>query len=264
MLYILFAIALIILLLYVVFLKRKNNINQILPSLDDESRALLREHVVFYTELDDAQKAIFETRMLHFLNTTRITGVNTVVEQLDRILIGASAIIPIFGFADWEYMNLNEVLLYPDSFSHDFAQQGDERTILGIVGDGPYQNIMILSKHELRQGFLNKTGKNNTAIHEFVHLVDKTDGAVDGLPESLMAKQYVLPWLNLMQKKMQEIVSNESDINPYGATKQAEFFAVVSEYFFEQPDLLQEKHPDLYMLLTKIFKQQPQRKETGK
>jgi Mlc titration factor MtfA (ptsG expression regulator) len=90
-------------------------------------------------------------------------------------------------------------------------------------------------------------------------LVDKTDGAVDGVPEFLLSKQFVVPWLDLMQRNIKEIMKNRSDIDPYGATNQAEFFAVVSEYFFERPDLLQEKHPDLYNLLTVIFKQQPQK-----
>jgi Mlc titration factor MtfA (ptsG expression regulator) len=57
-----------------------------------------------------------------------------------------------------------------------------------------------------------------------------------------------------VHKKINEIVKNKSDINPYGATNEAEFFAVVSEYFFERPDLLQEKHPELYEILTKIFR----------
>jgi Mlc titration factor MtfA (ptsG expression regulator) len=156
-------------------------------------------------------------------------------------------------------MNLNEVLLYPDSFNEVFAQEGKGRTTLGVVGTGAYQNIMILSKHELRQGFLNKSGKNNTAIHEFIHLVDKTDGVVDGVPEFLISKQYVLPWLNLMHQKIKEILNNKSDINPYGATNETEFFAVAAEYFFERPDLLQEKHPALYNILSKIFRQHPQK-----
>jgi len=49
------------------------------------------------------------------------------------------------------------------------------------------------------------------------------------------------------------VEENRSDINVYGATNQAEFFAVVSEYFFERPQLLKEKHPELYGLLEKIF-----------
>ena len=117
--------------------------------------------------------------------------------------------------------------------------------------------MMILSQHELRQAFSNKTGKTNTAIHEFVHLVDKTDGTIDGVPELLLEKKYVLPWLELIQKNIKEIIEDDSDINPYGATNEAEFFAVVAEYFFERPDLLKSKHPELYELLVKIFRQQP-------
>jgi len=257
-LYILFSVAAFIILMYAIFSRKKKKVgtNRV---LSDSYKALLAAHVDFYNELDESKKPEFENRVQHFLDTTRIEGVNTEVEDLDKVLVAASAIIPIFGFADWQYMNLHEVMLYPDSFNETFEQEGADRTTLGVVGTGAYQNIMILSKHELRQGFINKTGKNNTAIHEFVHLLDKTDGAVDGIPESLLSKQFVVPWLSLMHKNIGEIMKNRSDINPYGATNEAEFFAVVSEYFFERPDLLQEKHPELYELLSVIFRQQPKK-----
>jgi len=171
------------------------------------------------------------------------------------VLIGASAIIPIFGFPDWEYINLHEVLLYPETFNGAFEQTGNQRPVMGMVGSGPMNHIMILSKHALRDGFENKTDKNNTAIHEFVHLIDKTDGDTDGIPEVLLQHRYVLPWVNMIHKNIQDILKNESDIDPYGASSQAEFFAVVSEYFFERPDLLQRKHPELYEMLEQIFRQ---------
>lgn len=245
-----------ILLLYAIFSNKKNKIiyNYSFP---DNYRQVLKQYVEFYNQLEDDRKNQFENRLQHFLATTKITGVNTEVEDIDKVLIGASAIIPIFGFVDWEYMNLKDILLYPGSFNEKFSQEGDDRTTLGIVGDGPFQNMMILSRHSLRQDFMNKTGKDNTAIHEFVHLIDKTDGAVDGVPEFLLSKQYVLPWLHLIRQNIKEIMQNESDINPYGATNESEFFAVVSEYFFERPDLLKEKHPELYEILNKIFMQKP-------
>ncbi len=239
------------------FLRKKQS--PIIPAmpLTDSSRQILLENVPFYEELAEDKRKEFEQRMQHFLTRVRITGVNTTVEEIDRVLVAASAIIPIFGFPDWEYIQLNEVLLYPDSFSQEFAQEGHGRDTLGMVGSGPYQNVMILSQHQLRQDFLNKTGKGNTAIHEFVHLVDKTDGSVDGVPEFLLNKKYVIPWLELMHKEIRRIMADKSDINPYGATNQGEFFAVVSEYFFERPELLREKHPKLYELLALIFRQEP-------
>ncbi len=230
--------------------KKKVTVTDPVPPL---LKNILQEQVPFYQQLDSNKQTEFEERAAHFLTEVKITGVQTKVEDLDRVLIAASAIIPIFNFSRWEYRNLNEVLLYPDSFSHEFEQQGEGRNILGMVGSGALNHVMILSQFELRQAFLNETGKNNTAIHEFVHLIDKTDGEIDGVPESLLHRQYIKPWLQLMQEKKKEIIDDRSDINPYGATNEAEFFAVVSEYFFERPELLKEKHPELYELLLKIF-----------
>ncbi len=255
-----FVVALVIIAIIVLaagfLLKKKRNLNLTGLVLSASQKEMMEQHVPFYKNLDEARKKIFEGRVKHFLDQTRITGVNTEISDLDKVLVGASAIIPISGFLNWEYTNLNEVLVYPETFNESFEQEGKDRHVLGMVGSGALNQVMILSQHELRQGFLNKTGKTNTAIHEFVHLVDKTDGYTDGLPENLIPETHIRPWLQLMHRKITEIKKGKSDINPYGATNEAEFFAVASEYFFERPDLLQQKHPELYALLNEIF--QPQ------
>ncbi|MEP7108178.1 MAG: M90 family metallopeptidase [Ferruginibacter sp.] len=235
--------------------KKKEKSLEILP---ESFRRILLEKVSFYQSLNESARSAFEKRMLHFLKVVRITGVHTRVEDEDKVFVAASAIIPIFAFENWEYINLNEVLLYPDSFSEEFElREGRERQVLGMVGNGPMQQVMILSQPALRQGFNNTVEKQNTAIHEFVHLIDKTDGAIDGIPENLLSKQYTLPWINMMHQKLMEIREGNSDIDPYGATNQGEFFAVVSEYFFKRPDLLQTNHPELYELLAQIFCRTP-------
>lgn len=249
------AIVIAILVFILVLILQKRKIQE--KPLPEKYKPILLQYVPFYNGLDEEKKKRFESRMAHFLSSVRITGVQVIVEDLDRVLVAASAIIPIFAFSNWEYSNLNEVLLYPENFSENFELEGDNRSVMGMVGWGAMQNTMVISQHELREGFLNNTGKQNTAIHEFVHLVDKTDGATDGIPENIMQRQYILPWLDLMQKNIKEIIKGRSDINPYGATNQAEFFAVVSEYFFERPDLFKTKHPELYGLLEEIFNQQP-------
>ncbi|HEX7458040.1 MAG TPA: zinc-dependent peptidase, partial [Ginsengibacter sp.] len=65
------------------------------------------------------------------------------------------------------------------------------------------------------------------------------------------------PWLELMNENIKAINEGNSDINIYGATNRAEFFAVASEYFFERPDLFKEKHEDLYNMMAQIFHQNP-------
>jgi len=239
-------------LLYRVF-RKPQNIPVFAEPLPGNYKAVLEQQVPFYQQLNAPQKLSFEQRVQQFLTTVKITGIKTVVEDIDRVLVAASAIIPIFNFQNWQYINLHEVLLYPDSFNHDFEQQGAGRDILGMVGSGAMNNMMILSQFELRQAFSNRTGKGNTAIHEFVHLVDKTDGSIDGVPEFLLDKQYIVPWIQRMRQEIDLIKEDKSDIDAYGASNESEFFAVVAEYFFERPELLQQKHPELYSLLMKIF-----------
>lgn len=226
-----------------------------LPEFPDTWRGILRRKINFYAALSPEEAQRFENGMLHFLETTRITGIQTEVEDEDRVVIAASAIIPIFGFPNWSYQNLDEVLLYPMHFDADHVIGSKEMAILGMVGYGYMDGKMVLSKKALHHGFSNSSDKQNTAIHEFVHLLDKQDGSIDGLPIHLIEENAVLPWLNLMDAKIHEIQEDESDIRAYGAKNRAEFLAVASEYFFERPALLAEKHPQLYATLEKLFSQ---------
>ncbi len=193
--------------------------------------------------------------MMQFLSEVYIDGVQFEIEELDKILIAASAVIPVFGFNEWNYSNLSGILLHPDYFNEDFEfnRKAKSRNIAGIVGNGRFEKQMILSKKALYHGFANTSDKNNTAIHEFVHLIDKMDGQKDGFPDQLLSHQYAIPWLKLIHKEMEAINNNQSDIRKYGGTNQAEFFAVASEYFFERPDLLKRKHPKLYRMLVECF-----------
>lgn len=220
-------------------------------------KELLSQHVAYYEKLDSAGRLKFEALVQDFLSYVRVEGVGIDLEPVDKILVASSAIIPIFGFEHWKYQNLSSVLLYPDTFNKDFEFEGGERNILGMVGTGYMNGQMILSRSALHQGFSVSAGKENTAIHEFVHLLDKSDGATDGVPENLMPHQYIIPWVKMIHQEISKIEHGKSDINPYAVTNEAEFLAVVSEYFFEKPEQFKEKHPDLYQVLSETFLQDP-------
>ena len=210
--------------------------------------------ILFYQKLSITEKEIFLNEANIFLQKVIITAVNTNITDADKILVAASAVIPMFAFKGWEYPHLDEVLLYNDHFNMGFETEGKEdRNIMGLVGTGVYKDKMLLSKPALVEGFTNKTDKKNTAIHEFTHLVDGADGDIDGVPEILMDKQYVLPWMNLIHNEMEKLKDKRSDINPYGYTNKSEFFAVAAEYFFESPDLFKTKHPEMYKAMQDIF-----------
>lgn len=222
--------------------------------LTDQEKAILLNHVKFFRSLNEEDQLLFEKRVTSFLSSVKITGVNAVVEEADRIFIAAGAVIPVFRIPDWEYINLHEVLVYPGAFNMDFEQQGVDRHIAGLVGTGPYQHVMVINKWQIRQGFLDQVTAHNTAIHEFVHLIDKMDGNIDGIPEIILDPGLVARWKQLMAQTMNRMRQTGTEINPYGATNEAEFFAVISEYFFEQPGLLKSNHPELYELLCRIYR----------
>jgi Mlc titration factor MtfA (ptsG expression regulator) len=218
------------------------------------AKQLLADNVFFYKALNDDKKLLFEDRVKVFLQTVIITGVKTTVTDLDRLLIASGAIIPIFAFPDWMYTNIDEVLVYKDNFNEHYSSDGEQRNILGMVGDGAMQRQMVLSQPSIRASFKNATDGENTVIHEFVHLIDKADGTTDGIPEYLLSQPAIQPWIAKIHETISQMKhSNHSDISLYGATNDAEFLAVVSEYFFEKPMQLKEHHPELYDMLDQMF-----------
>jgi Mlc titration factor MtfA (ptsG expression regulator) len=246
---VIFVLTLIVIIVMFVFQPKRRE-GYVLP---DHYRDLLLDYVSFYARLDEEGQQYFEKRLEKFLGAVKIVGANADVEDLDRALIAAAAIIPVYHIRDWEYIHLREVLVYPGNFNFDYEQQGYERSISGMVGTGALQNVMILSKWELRQGFVDGNSSRNTAIHEFVHLIDKLDGTLDGVPELLLERKYVSRWKELLEETMEAIRNGTSDIDPYGATSPVECFAVMAEYYFEKNDAFATAHPELTEMLQRIF-----------
>ncbi|AKQ46791.1 phenylalanyl-tRNA synthetase subunit alpha [Rufibacter radiotolerans] len=227
-----------------------------------EWRKILSDRVGFYHTLKtEEEKYQFEKMIQLFLSEKRITGIEVVVDDLTKVLVAASAVIPIYGFKDWEYPNLGEVLVFPGSLER--FKHGDSEAVSEVLGRvNPFQNdhYVTLSKPALEKGFNDMADRQNVGIHEFAHLLDQADGEINGRPTAYLPDDLVQPWEELMYRKIKQIKKGESDINPYGATNEAEFFAVATEYFFEKPGQLAENHPGLYKMLTQIFQQNPKRR----
>jgi Mlc titration factor MtfA (ptsG expression regulator) len=218
--------------------------------------SFLQESVSFYRNLSIEHKLCFEQRCLLFLATTRVEGSQdvTVVDN-DRLLVAASAIIPVWGFPDWHYFNVKSVILLPGRFNEKYQYGLPDSRISGMVGTGVMSEKMVLSKPDLYRGFENSRDKQNVGIHEFVHLVDMADGQCDGFPERVTKYEYCAPWFEFVHHKINQVGDGRSNINDYAATNSAEFFAVSSEYFFERPKMLQQKHPKLYDYLSEFYQQ---------
>jgi Mlc titration factor MtfA (ptsG expression regulator) len=219
----------------------------------------LFSHVFFYRALDEPQKSRFRNLVKVFIDEVPITGIRTDVDELTRALVAASAVIPIFGFDDWEYSGLGEVLIYPGAFGEDYrTDDGISRNTLGMVGVGHLSGVMILSKPALIAGFTNAEDKRNVGVHEFAHLVDKADGSVDGIPAGI-PRETVEPWIRWVGEELRRDSKGGHHIDDYAYTNEAEYFAVLSEYFFEAPDVLEKKNPNIYRMLESMYRQNTKR-----
>jgi Mlc titration factor MtfA (ptsG expression regulator) len=222
-------------------------------------RTILEERIEFYNKLDQAGKRNFETKVHIFLLNVQIVGVDTEVTHVDRVLVAASAVIPIFGFPNWHYVHLKEVQIHPDIF----LIPGTTKMAKGLVGKGAMEGKMMLSRKAVEKGFYDQTDQVNVALHEFIHILDKQDGEIDGVLDNVMNEADIMPWLHIIHQKMGEIEAGNSTIRDYGAANRAEFLSVVGEFFFESPEKMKAEHPALYSALDSIFnpkKVSPKRK----
>jgi MtfA peptidase len=215
---------------------------------------ILESHVAFFRALPEQDKQRFRQLVKVFLNEVRITGIRTAVDDTVRVLVAASAAIPIFGFHDWNYHRLGEVLVYPGSFGENYQTTGTaDKNTLGMVGLKHLSGVMILSKPSLLAGFDNPSSKENVGIHEFSHLVEREE-AEHGLPPEVpwLAVKH---WVQYVAAELSHPSVNRAHVNRYAYTTEHEFFAALAEYFFKSPDLLRKKDPQLYAMLREMFHQ---------
>lgn len=233
----------------------------LLEPFPEEWEGILREKVGYYNLLNEDDSYTFRKRVQMFLAEVRITGIGEqgengavmwAADDETRLLVAASAIIPVFRIPDWEYRMLEEIIVYPGSFDENFNFSNGKREILGMTGGRA--SVIIISGEALREGFWNNDGQN-VALHEFIHKIDGEDGEIDGIPSFFLTRSELAYWKKTVEDEMELLLKGKSDIDPYALTDRSEFFAVAGEYFFERPLRMKEKHPDLYKIMCRMFRQ---------
>lgn len=215
----------------------------------------LEKNISFFAKLPKKDRKIFLDRIGIFLADIQITEVDKEVAEKETCLyVASSAIIAYWGLPYWNYGELNEVLVYPTNFNMDNTLNEFGRVGGKVYHGGLMDKTMILSLPELKKGFNIANDKKNVGVHEFTHLLDKSDGSIDGVPP-FMDKEDLKMWMSLMKREIVKINNNDSTIPDYGGTDEIEFFAVVTEYYRECPKLLKIKHPELYDILHNYYNQ---------
>ena len=182
-----------------------------------------------------------------------------------RVTIAAQACMLLLHREPHYYPRLVSILVYP----HPYVAQAVERLPGGIVSEGPsgrlgeswVDDIVVLAWDAVRAGASDAGDGHNVVLHEFAHQLDQEDGTSNGAPILDHRSQYVA-WARILGDEFASLRAAAergatTDIDPYGATNPAEFFAVVTEAFFERPAALKSKHPELYEELRLFYHQDP-------
>lgn len=179
--------------------------------------------------------------------------------RMQRLIAAQACLLVLYRTLD-DYVALRSILVYPDVFAVE-AQGRDEQ---GVVhrqreyhsGESWQQGRIILAWSEVCQGARGMGDGSNVCFHEFAHQLDQGNGAVDGAPPLQNAEQAEASWFVQFSAAFQRLNRHHPEhglINPYGATHPAEFFAVVTEVFFERPQPLAQQEPAVFALLVAFY-----------
>lgn len=172
-----------------------------------------------------------------------------VVTDEHRVVISASAIRLILFLDLTHYDELAEIVVYPHAFIN--PREEDPR-----IGEAHRFGTVVISWQSVIEDIHYECEGANTALHEFAHVLDKEGGSFDGTPR-LRAKEHYRPWAEVMSRNFLALQAGRAPqrlvLREYGASNEAEFFAVATESFFEQPGKMKTLTPDLYDELRKFY-----------
>jgi MtfA peptidase len=182
-----------------------------------------------------------------------------------RVTIAGQASLLLLGWKDRYFDRLKSILVYPDTYlvpQKQFLPGGVVSESVGInLGESWHQGPVILSWNNIdRRDNPGEPGQN-LVLHEFAHVLDHDDDSSDGTPPLLNETQYAT-WHEVMTAEFRRLKHDARRhrptlLDPYGTQNPAEFFAVATESFFEQPRELRSEHERLYNLLRDYYCQDP-------
>ncbi|MBL8329711.1 MAG: zinc-dependent peptidase [Rubrivivax sp.] len=231
-----------------------------------EWRAILRQQVPYVRTLPADLQLQLKKHMQLFLAEKPIIGCRGLqVSDEMRLSIAAQACLLLLNRRSSGFEDLSQILVYPGPF----VVQRTQTDSAGLVHEGQdvrsgeswSQGQVVLSWDDVQRGAAAPGDGHNVVIHEMAHQLDAEDGSMNGTPR-LRGRARRQRWAAVMEAAfgdLQQRVAREEPglIDAYGASNRAEFFAVVSELFFERPQALSDEHPALFAELRGYYQLNP-------
>ncbi len=226
-------------------------------------RRILRQRVPVVARLPADLQQRLKQHILVFLAEKPFIGcAGLAITDEVRVTIAAQACLLLLGRADAEvYPQLRQVLVYPGAFAVQASQAADGGVVQAqrqaLAGQSWAHGQVVLGYADVLAGAADPGDGQNVVVHEFAHQVDQDKGVADGRPW-LPGRARRRRWAAVMDAAYWRLREHPSAlIGTYAATAPAEFFAVVSELFFEQPQALAAAEPAVYQELALLYQVHP-------
>ena len=248
------------------YYKNKQYNSAVNADLPTEYKKLLNKRLPVYQYLPEALKQQLHQQILRFLYTKHFIGCNgLIITDEIQVVIAAEACLLILNRPNSGYAGLKWIYVYPSVFVAKQAQKNEYGLVSQqkrhLLGESWQNGKVILAWDSVESGMSNFHDGNNVVLHEFAHQLDQESGQANGAP-LLYTKDAYRIWSQVFSQEFNTLqqqlsTGHQSIIDSYGATNPAEFFAVVTELFFEQPLKLQKKHAQLFQLLKDYYQLDP-------
>lgn len=216
----------------------------------------------FLAALNTSEQGRLRTLAERFLAEKEFsTAGGLVLTDAMCVAIAAQGCLPVLELGLSSYAGWVGIVVYPDEFvvprqtmdDHGIVHEYDDV----IAGESWQGGPLLVSWRDVKmagEGY-------NVVIHEFTHKLDMLDGETDGVP-ALHSGITRTEWETTLFAAYDHFCTRidngeETWIDPYAAEHPAEFFAVLSECFFDAPDVVTAEYPELYRLLSRYYRQDP-------
>jgi MtfA peptidase len=227
----------------------------------------LRNNVRHYSLLSESEQGQLRDAIRVFIADKSWEGCGglRLTDEI-KVTIAAQACFMILNLPGYYFDKVRTILVYPLAY----MVPGARTDRYGLVHDGPLpiegqswaNGTVILSWEEARKGGRNAADGRNLVFHEFAHQLDGLDGQTGGIPP-LPNRASERRWHAVMTEEFARL-GDDADhgrvtlLDQYGATNEAEFFAVATECFFERPVEMARTHPRLFEILRDFYRRAPE------
>jgi Mlc titration factor MtfA (ptsG expression regulator) len=248
------------------WLKRRRRSKLLAEPFPAAWRDILHRNVVHYRYLTAREQARLREDVRIFVAEKYWEGCGGLVLNDEiKVTIAGQACLLVLGMEHNYFDRVQSILVYPagyvypgkdDGLGGPVQPEGEAR-----LGEAWYRGPVILSWADVQKDGREPQAGHNLVVHEFAHQLDMLDGVINGTPPLGSAAERAR-WKEVMTAEYRRLVEEcgrgrATLLDQYGATDEAEFFAVATECFFDRPAPMRQRHPQLYDLLRDYYYQDP-------